>query len=915
MDTIRTLQKKYREERAEQANKRRKESSIRKEILHRADIICTTLSGAGSTSLKQDLEGRRIYPHFTCVIVDEACQSNELDLLIPLCFQASKLVLVGDPEQLPCTVLSGRAKEKLFARSMFERLYRFFRYHKAEIEKPVLMLEEQYRMHPEIAAFPSSRVYNNFLRSHRSLEQRQFPLVKHYALFDVVTGRELCQDRGALWNPDEADMIVNFCRDLTDILKPESIGIITPYRKQKVEIQGRLKGLSTGTAVIEVNTVDGFQGREKDVIILSCVRAQQCRGSIGFLTDKQRMNVALTRARHALYVFGHMETLKGGSSDWRALIENAEKRGCFFPVKSSLEVRSILSIGSVKTDHSPAKDPRVKNLNSSSTRVGYHRSNSGDLAVDPNHAPGNVCSTRQESEHNGGTEAPGLRKGMDQMEKSVGASVTKLREVTSINATSASSEASLNSHPTRRIEVVNPESISREEKSGEEGTHSRNRHQQFSRKDCKQLSRPEDHREKHSVGKESKHSTRHSLHRKGSAHQERSGGQSQKTSDDKVTYQLHSTINPLVKNGVSNRDEATSNGPSCKRTQTVSPNIAIEKQSPRHPPEDSVHGKQMKRIESDDMLDATAINFSGKAPTPTSRDPISDLEDNDSDSSLEIDTQNPMLHNVIRNNMTHKKGYFWQLYRQEKEATARSSPVQRTWSPGNTGSPVDQALTALTRVPQPTSSNHSFVSSGPSNTTPLAPTAPILPDNASSSSSRSNASRSSKVIPLRRNSEPPSLKSVLEGNGHPQRPQGSTANASNALSSSSTSRLSNDSSTLSLRPGTARPSNLSNSLGLSRTLSLDEKRKTVRSAEEAAEVVRQRHPPVLGPPIIEATLRDPHGGSRKRSAHTTTLNVSALRGRATREVSPPPKRSAPEPLRRKSLNKTKMNFRGRKSWK
>lgn len=347
------LQISLRQEKEKQSNLYREEARIRREILESADIVCTTLSGAGSSSLKHDYKRRRL--PFACVIVDEACQATELDVLIPLEFKASKLVLVGDPEQLPPTVISEKAKANAFGLSMFQRLYKFFRHN--AIGRPVLMLEQQYRMHPQIAEFPSRYIYSSRLKTPRSLESRQFPLKEHYAVFDVFKGQEEHLARGSLWNPAEVDLVVALCKYLVKVLDPGSIGIITPYRKQKTEIQSRLNKDLTN---IEVNTVDGFQGREKDVIILSCVRAKNDRGSIGFVGDRQRMNVALTRARHALYIFGDMKTLKRGSDDWMALTDDAKKRGCIFAVESNKDLQSHLSIDVTQDLRFPADDPPPK---------------------------------------------------------------------------------------------------------------------------------------------------------------------------------------------------------------------------------------------------------------------------------------------------------------------------------------------------------------------------------------------------------------------------------------------------------------------------------------------------------------------------------------------------------------------------
>lgn len=208
-----------------------------------------------------------------------------------------------------------------------------------------MMLEEQYRMHPEIASFPSRHFYSSRLKCHRSLETRPFSLKEHYRVFDVIRGQEVHLERGALCNPTEVRLVVELCTLLTKMLYSGSIGIITPYKKQKMDIQQKL---SKDFSNIEVNTVDGFQGREKDVVILSCVRAKNNRASIGFVGDRQRMNVALTRARHALFILGDMQTLKSGSNDWMELLEDAKKRECIFAVESFEDMKSHLSAANLR---------------------------------------------------------------------------------------------------------------------------------------------------------------------------------------------------------------------------------------------------------------------------------------------------------------------------------------------------------------------------------------------------------------------------------------------------------------------------------------------------------------------------------------------------------------------------------------
>ncbi|XP_048578304.1 uncharacterized protein LOC5512433 isoform X2 [Nematostella vectensis] len=337
------LDKQYCQMKHKEAQERRMESRVRKDILNSADIVCCTLSGSGSKKLLNDMRGStgKKIP-FTCVIVDEACQCCEMDILIPLQYRPSKLILVGDPEQLPATVISTKARELLYGRSMFDRLYKFFKVLPRH-ERPVHLLELQYRMHPEIALFPAEHVYNKAIRNDSSVEKRHFPLQVPYAVFDTVTSSEHNDRKGGIWNSVEVYLVSKMCQKILRLpeLTPKSIGIITPYRKQREELIASLRNMGRGCESIEVNTVDGFQGREKDVIIMSCVRAKKGESGIGFVDNRNRLNVSLTRARHALYLVGHLTTLKS-SADWSTLIDNARSRRLVYDVHDYRDITDVI---------------------------------------------------------------------------------------------------------------------------------------------------------------------------------------------------------------------------------------------------------------------------------------------------------------------------------------------------------------------------------------------------------------------------------------------------------------------------------------------------------------------------------------------------------------------------------------------
>jgi senataxin len=258
------------------------------------------------------------------------------------------VVLVGDPQQLPATVLSAAARGGLFQRSLFERL--------TACGARSLLLSLQYRMHPAIRAFPSAYFYQGRLQDAPAVTHAPDepfyalnPLLAPYAFFDVAGGRE--SRRGAsnsVRNEAEAALAAALYGALRATLPAGAaagrVGVVTPYREQKkalAEAFCKMLGDSV-LGEVSIDTVDSFQGQERDVIILSLVRAHapgaaaapagdaagggSTRATLGFVTDVRRMNVALTRARRALWVLGNAASLRA-APQWAALIDDAVARG------------------------------------------------------------------------------------------------------------------------------------------------------------------------------------------------------------------------------------------------------------------------------------------------------------------------------------------------------------------------------------------------------------------------------------------------------------------------------------------------------------------------------------------------------------------------------------------------------------
>lgn len=193
-------------------------------------------------------------------------------------------------------------------------------------------------MHPMISAFPSREFYNSSLKDGDGMAEirkqpwHSSPIFGPYRFFSVA-GKESTGGRTSLVNHQEAETALMLYERLTtdfgNIAFAGRIGIVTPYRQQLSELKNRFRALY-GDAIfgaIEFNTVDAFQGRERDIIIFSCVRASEDAG-IGFLADVRRMNVGLTRAKSSLFVLGNAKYLVRNTL-WRSLVEDAMSRNVF----------------------------------------------------------------------------------------------------------------------------------------------------------------------------------------------------------------------------------------------------------------------------------------------------------------------------------------------------------------------------------------------------------------------------------------------------------------------------------------------------------------------------------------------------------------------------------------------------------
>ncbi|CAE8606183.1 unnamed protein product, partial [Polarella glacialis] len=330
-------------------------SDIAAELLEGATLVFCTASVSANRQMRRRIE---TCP-FEIVLMDEACQAVEPEVLLALGEAAKQLWLVGDPKQLPATILSQLASAAGYGRPLFDRLH--------TLGMPSQLLNVQHRMHPEISYFVNKQFYSGRLADAPNVvaTAQRAPAAavrfRHIEWFDtaLLGYTEERPPASKSWhNPSEGRKILEHLRAFyqSDLYKSvsvmlgtaPSVGIISPYSAQVELLEGLIRGAKNIPAElkrqIQVRSVDGFQGQERDVIIFSAVRANS-RRSIGFLEDTRRLNVALSRAKLFLWIFGHVPTLahsKGGegAAAWQALYAYLAGKGRVLPADARVSAES-----------------------------------------------------------------------------------------------------------------------------------------------------------------------------------------------------------------------------------------------------------------------------------------------------------------------------------------------------------------------------------------------------------------------------------------------------------------------------------------------------------------------------------------------------------------------------------------------
>lgn len=284
------------------ADVRRMEQQVTDLIIDQADVVACTLVATRN----EELKGR----HFEYVVIDEAGQALDPAMCIPL-LRAERVILAGDPHQLPPTVIDQQAARLALGSTMLERAI-------TAHPSAMSLLTEQYRMNHVIMSYSNATFYEGKVTSHPSVEDRTIPdgapLQESLLIIDT-SGRGWEESPGegseSLANKGEAECA---CAVYSQLMENDghekwSVGIISPYRGQVRLISSTLtEEQRSRTSLLDVDTVDSFQGSECDVIIISLVRSNDDQ-EIGFLKDTRRMNVAITRARRKLVIIGDGSTI------------------------------------------------------------------------------------------------------------------------------------------------------------------------------------------------------------------------------------------------------------------------------------------------------------------------------------------------------------------------------------------------------------------------------------------------------------------------------------------------------------------------------------------------------------------------------------------------------------------------------
>lgn len=296
------------------------EDYITANLMDNAQVIACTFIGSSHNLMRDRF--------FKTVFIDEAGQGLEPACWAPI-LKSGRVIMAGDHLQLPPTVKSFEAAKEGLSTTLFERCI--------EGNESAVMLEDQYRMHHEIMEFSSDYFYNGKLKEGPNIKDRFFPIAEGAKFIDTAGcgyNSQINEKTRSSFNTEEAKFLIDRLLDKVneigadEILDKEfRIAVITPYKAQN-EILRKLisesEVLSGLEGLLAVDTVDAFQGQERDIIVIGFVRSNP-EGEIGFLKDIRRTNVAMTRAKHLLLLIGDSATL-GSLEFYNQMVEHFQFR-------------------------------------------------------------------------------------------------------------------------------------------------------------------------------------------------------------------------------------------------------------------------------------------------------------------------------------------------------------------------------------------------------------------------------------------------------------------------------------------------------------------------------------------------------------------------------------------------------------
>ena len=337
---------------------RQRERRIVNELLVQAQVVVATLHGSGSYELKNSVgTNNNEGIVFDTIIIDEVSQSLEPQCWIPLLLsnRFKRLVIAGDNMQLPPTIKtqksnsSSSSSASILATTLFDRLMKH-----CHGEKYKKLLDVQYRMNKSIMQFPSMQLYDNQLKCDDSVREISLVDLPGVEINDDTMTKCIWYDTQGGEFPEQISESIDGDSKYNDMellvvkghikkllssgVQPQDIGVIAPYSAQ---VQNLKKQMGLGGEVgssangdkdgqIEISTVDGFQGREKEVIILTLVRSNDSR-EIGFLSEQRRLNVAMTRPKRQLCVVGDLELMNQSGNkflqSWSKFVEDGNNDG------------------------------------------------------------------------------------------------------------------------------------------------------------------------------------------------------------------------------------------------------------------------------------------------------------------------------------------------------------------------------------------------------------------------------------------------------------------------------------------------------------------------------------------------------------------------------------------------------------